>query len=232
MAQPSVVQGQGQGEVDWDAVFRTIDHQQGQGTNVAVAVNVDGAGGTLQNQSGETVEYPPWSTVPEPVHARRGPGNEEDQSDAELLEYFGQQWNHGGPSNHRRDTVPRTMDPTSGLGYGIDSASGAGPSRGHANETYNLAFKAMLGEPNDNEGIVPPPQPRSSRGRRRSHSMGPRRTLSDSRSSSLHTNNLMSSPNGYRTIYRSSDFIPLIPAPRSPLKRPYTIHNASCVDPQ
>ena len=190
MAQSSVVEGQSQGEVDWDAVFRTIDHQQGQGTNVAVAVNVnvDGAGGTLQSQSGETVEYPPWSTVPEPVHARRGPGNEEDQSDAELLEYFGQQWNHGGPSNHRRDTVPRTMDPTSGLGYGIDSASGGRPSTGHANETYDIAFKAMLGGPNDNEGMVPPPQGRSLRGRRRSHSMGPRRTLSDSKFSSLFEN--------------------------------------------
>jgi hypothetical protein len=191
MAQSSVVEGQSQGEVDWDAVFRTIDHQQGQGTNVAVAVNVnvDGVGGTLQNQSGETVEYPPWSTVPEPVHARRGPGNEEDQSDAELLEYFGQQWNHGGPSNHRRETVPRTMDPTSGLEYGTDSASGHGrPSTGHANETYDLAFKAMLGEPNDNGGMVPPPQNRSLRGRRRSHSMGPRRTLSDSKSSSLYSN--------------------------------------------
>jgi hypothetical protein len=189
MAQPSVVEGQSQGEVDWDAVFRTIDHQQGQGTNVAVAVkyNVDGVGGTLQSQSGETVGYPPWSRVPEPVHARRGPGNEEDQSDAELLEYFGQQWNHGGPSNHRRDTVPRTMDPTSGLGYGIDSASGAAPSTDHGNETYDLAFKAMLGE-HDNEGMVPPPQSRSLRGRRRSHSMGPRRTLSDSKSSSLYEN--------------------------------------------
>ena len=187
MAQPSVVEGQGQGEVDWDAVFRTIDHQQGQGTNVAVAVNVDGTGGTLQNQSGETVEYPLWSTVPEPVHARRGPGNEEDQSDAELLEYFGQQWNHGGPSNSRRDTAPRTMDPASGLEYGIDSDTGGdAPSTGHASETYNLAFKAMLGEHNDHEGMVPPPQNRSSRGRRRSHSMGPRRTLSNSESSSIY----------------------------------------------
>jgi len=190
MAQSSVVEGQSQGEVDWDAVFRTIDHQQGQGTNVAVAVNVnvDGTGGTLQSQSGETVEYPPWSTVSEPVHARRGPGNEEDQSDAELLEYFGQQWNHGGPSNHRRDTVPRTMDPTSELGYGIDSASGGRASTEYANEGYDLAFKAMLGAPNDNDGMVPPPQSRSLRGRRRSHSMGPRRTLSDSKSSSLHKN--------------------------------------------
>jgi hypothetical protein len=185
MAQASVGQGQRQGEVDWDAVFRTIDHQQEQGTNVAVAVNVDGAGGTLQ--SGEIVEYPPWSTVPEPVLARRSPGNAEDQSDAGLLEYFGQQWNHGGPSNHRRDTVPRTMDPTSGLGFGTNSDTGHGrPSTGHANETYDLAFKAMLGEQNDNEGMVPPPQGSSSRGRRRSHSMGPRRTLSDSKSFSFY----------------------------------------------
>lgn len=179
MAQASNGGGQGQGEVDWDAVFRTIDHQQG--TNVAVAVDGNGAGGgTLQ--SGETVDYPPWSTVSAPVHALRGPGNEEDQSDAELLQYFGQQWNQGGPSNQGRETQePTTMDPTSGLGFGLDTNPGSGlPSIGHTAENYNLAFKAMLGENSDHEGMVPPPQNHSLRGRRRSRSMGPRRTLSDS----------------------------------------------------
>jgi hypothetical protein len=175
MAQPS--SGGGQGEVDWDAVFRTIDHQQG--TSVAVA---DGVGGTLQ--SGAEGHFGSWPTVPGPVHALRGPGNEEDQSDAELLEYFGQQWNQCGPSNLSRGAESRTMDVPSGLGYGLEAESrNGGPSTGAGmqNEHYDLAFRAMLGEANDNDGMVPPPQNRSLRGRRRSHSMGPRRTLSDSK---------------------------------------------------
>lgn len=223
MAQPSG--GEGQAEVDWDAVFRTIDHQQEQGTNVAVAV-----GGTLQSGEGGPVEYTPWSTVPVPVHARRGPGNEEDQSDAELLQYFGQQWNQGGPSNQRRETQePRTMDPTSGLGYGIDSDSGHAPSTEYSSETYDLAFRAMLGENNGDVGMVPPPQNRSLGSRRRSRSMGPRRSLSDSESCplTLIDRMLMTSTDGCRIISRSFNLLPLFLAPQPPLKQHHTIRDAS-----
>ena len=229
MAQPNV--GEGQAEVDWDAVFQTIDHQQG--TNVAVA-----DGGTLQSGVGGRVEYPPWTTIPEPVHARRGPGNEEDQSDAELLEFFGQQWNRGEPSKHSvgRNGPPRTMDPPSGLGYLPNSDAGPErPSTGDLNEQYNLAFRAMLGESSEHEGMVPPPQLRSQRGRRRSHSMGPRRTLSGSKSllSSIpYFHVLRSSPDWNRCIYRSSYLVPLVLPPRSPLEPAYAFHDTSQHDTQ
>lgn len=179
MAQDSGGSGHGQGEVDWDAVFRTIDHQ-----SVAVA---DSQSGTLQSGVGVRGDHT-WAGTGTGagvgIH-QHGHGDEDGghpTSEAALLEYFSRQWtNNGGPLNQRREVLePRTMDPSSGLGFGLGSE--AGPSHhfnpGHLDEQYDLAFRAMLGE----EASVPPPQNRALRGRRRSRSLGPRRTLSDSTS--------------------------------------------------
>ena len=181
MAQDPGGSGHGQGEVDWDAVFRTIDHQQ---ANVAVA---DSQSGTLQSGEGVRGDHT-WAGTGTGagvgIH-QYGHDNEDGgrpASEATLLEYFSRQWtNNGGPSNQPREVLePRTMDPSSGLGFGLGSEPG--PSHhtnpGHLDEQYDLAFRAMLGE----EASVPPPQNRALRGRRRSRSLGPRRTLSDSTS--------------------------------------------------
>jgi len=180
MAQDPGGSGHGQGEVDWDAVFRTIDHQQ---ANVAV----DGQSGTLQSGVGVRGDQP-WAGTGTGAgvgihhHGDGVHGDGEPVSEAALLEYFSRQWtNNGGPSNQPREVLePRTMDPSSGLGFGLGSEPG--PSHhtnpGHLDEQYDLAFRAMLGE----EASVPPPQNRALRGRRRSRSLGPRRTLSDSTS--------------------------------------------------
>jgi hypothetical protein len=178
MAQDRGGSPSGQGEVDWDAVFRTIDHQ-GQ-ANVAVQVAQSGNNsGTLQSGERVGVEHPQWHppTTGDHGHAHaHGQETGEDQgSEAALLEYFSRQWEqHGGPSNRRGGAEPSTMDASSGLGFGLDP----GPSthQPQPDGQYDQAVRAMMGQ----EALVPPP-----RGRRRSHSLSLRR-LPDSKSPIVH----------------------------------------------
>jgi hypothetical protein len=177
MAQDRGGSTSGQGEVDWDAVFRTIDHQGGQ-ASVAVQVAQSGNNsGTLQSGEGVDHPHPQWHQPATDSH-RHAHGQEtgEDQvSEAALQEYFSRQWEqHGGPSNRRGGAEPSTMDASSGLGFGLDP----GPSthQPQPDGQYDQAVRAMMGQ----EALLPPP-----RGRRRSHSLSLRR-LPDSKSPIVH----------------------------------------------
>jgi hypothetical protein len=188
-----------------------------------VAVQVAQSGnnsGTLQSGEGVDHPHPQWHQPATDSH-RHAHGQEtgEDQvSEAALQEYFSRQWEqHGGPSNRRGGAEPRTMDPSSGLGYGLDP----GPSAHQPDPDgqHNLAFRAMLGQ----EALVPPP-----RGRRRSHSLSLRR-LPDSMSFQPFLRSvLIVSPDRSRTIDRSINIISYFPTPRSPspphIITSYTFH--------
>jgi hypothetical protein len=173
-------------QVDWDAVFRTIDQQQtgtGTGTDVARDLGQGGGSGssTLQHE-GYSSHWPLGQSYAHGQESRAIQAHEHNESlqtDSELLQYFDRQMRNGGPSDH--NTTPRTMEPPSRQEDRHEGESGVlgrqsvGPAI--MSDDYNVAFRAMMGE--DNRGTIPPPRERPTRGRRRSHSLGPRRTFSD-----------------------------------------------------
>jgi hypothetical protein len=170
--------------VDWDAVFRTIDQQQtGTGTDVARDLGQGGGSGssTLQHE-GYSSHWPLGQSYAhgQESHAIQAHENHQDpHTDSELLQYFDRQMRNGGPSDH--NTTPRTMEPPSRQEdrHEAESRVPGRQSVGPAimSDDYDVAFRAMMGE--DNRGTIPPPRERPTRGRRRSHSLGPRRTFSD-----------------------------------------------------
>jgi hypothetical protein len=174
--------GGGQEGVDWDAVFRTIDQQQ-IGTDLA-RDPAGGGSGTLslnENHHDYQSHWPSAHGLPPEPHGMHG-GGQSSQGDSELLRYFDRQLGAGAPSNrHDTSSASRTMDPASAH-YGHDAAESERlhrPSTGPLiiSDDYNVAFRAMMGE--DSGGLVPAPRDRPTRGRRRSRSLGPRRTYSE-----------------------------------------------------
>lgn len=174
----------GEDEVDWDAVFRTIDHQQGPGS---VARPQGRSGTRTVAEEGLFARSTDWA-----VHGRdSGLSGRPQSKEGTLLEQFSRHLQEQATAQASSSRTGRTgedhvgrPDPTAGLSsYGHTQA--ALSISGEDDNAHDLPFRAMLQAMSNGQAlpIIPEPAPAqrsvSSGRRRRSHSLGPRRSASD-----------------------------------------------------